>query len=118
VVVQRLEAKSGTIVVSRDAGTKIEFEAEGNVPGGAAALGSLSAGASLAYADAMSQLLVGKAGLTPLFHTLRLDRGFWSGTLKPIFYRADEGGPPPPAADVQQIPEDAAFGTVDYDEET
>lgn len=64
----------------------------------------------------MSQLLVAKEGLTPLLHTMRLKRGFWTGSLKPVFGRiaadavADAGHPQP------EIPSAEAFETVDYDE--
>jgi hypothetical protein len=114
VVVERLEAKSGSVLVSSEGGTKVEFAVEGDVPGGVAALGGLSAGAKLAYSDAMSQLLVGKSGLTPLYHTLRLKRGFWSGRLSPVFYRTDDGEPPP-ADGGYDLPEKDAFEIVDFD---
>jgi hypothetical protein len=120
VVVERLHAESATILMSREAGTKVEFEAAANVPGGAAALGSLAAGVNLAYADAMSQLLVAKSGLTPLFHTLRLKRGRWTGSVKAVFERASLDASSNPAEPERQLPDtDAdAFETVDFDAES
>jgi hypothetical protein len=87
VVVEVMHADSATILLSREAGTKVEFETKADIQGAGVPLGALSAGVSLAYADAMAQLLVAKSGLTPLLHTLRLKEGFWTGKIKTIFDR-------------------------------
>jgi hypothetical protein len=115
VVVERMKAQAATIVISRAAGTRVEFEAQAALPGGAAALAALSGGVSLAYADAMAQLIVAKDGLTPLFHTLRLKRSFWTGQVGTVFSRAIDGDAPEAPQPAAEPVGDDAFETIDFD---
>jgi hypothetical protein len=115
VVVERMKAQTATLVISHTAGTRVEFGVQAALPGGAAAIAALSGDVSLAYADAMAQLIVAKSGLTPLFHTLRLKRSHWTGQVGTVFSRAfdsDALETPQPTADPVG---DDAFETIDFD---
>jgi hypothetical protein len=63
----------------------------------------------------MAQLLVAKSGLTPLFHTLRLKRGFWTGSIKTVFDRVAADTSAVAGEAGHEVPEADAFETVDFD---
>lgn len=88
VVTHLVEAASGTILLSSSSDTTVELEASGSGGSGPVSLGDLSAGVKMSYADSMNQLIVAEEGLTPLYHTLRLKRSFWTGKPTPVFNKS------------------------------
>lgn len=88
VVTHLVTAKSATILLSNTDDSVIELEIAGsNIPS-SIGLVDISANIALAYSGSMSQLILGAKGLTPLFHTMRLRKQFWSGEPKVVFNKS------------------------------
>lgn len=115
VIVDCLKAETATILISRKAGTRVELQTTAKLPGGAAAIGALSGGVSLAYADAMSQLIIAKQGLTPLFHSVRLKRDIWRGETRTVYHREESEEVGDEDMPVPQLPENDALEDIDFD---
>ena len=111
VVTHLVVADSATVVLSQSANTVLELEATGSAGSGPAKVGDISGGVALSFSDSMNQLIVASPGLTPLFHSMRLKRSFWTGEPTPVLNKAVV-----PSKPRQRVVATNSFEVVDFEE--
>lgn len=109
IVTHLLEAESATVILSSSNESRVELRSTVNVA--PTHLAELAANVSLSFADDMYQLVIARNRVTPLHHTVRLRKKFWSAES----YLELKGSAATQTAVLS--PTESAFERVDFDEE-
>jgi hypothetical protein len=79
-IVEVVEAKSGTILISSEDNAKIEFSIGAQVDAASIKLSDANLGLAISSFRNLSTRVVASSGLTPLYRAIRLNRGFFGDT--------------------------------------